>query len=179
MTEFALIAPILFALVFGIFDFGRGMSANVTVTNAAREAARYEVPLAVGWSSSASSSLGRYYTACPSVGTPPGEPLSGSPQAAAWQQLEAANLDLKSVTMVMKFFKSSHDPSTTSTADDMFTCNAGGGSAVESPSGSTYVAQTGDWVQFEVRYVYSPVTPIIGSIFKSITIDQTTTMVLE
>jgi Flp pilus assembly protein TadG len=39
-VEFALIAPLLFLLVFGIIDFGLGLSASVTVNNAAREGAR-------------------------------------------------------------------------------------------------------------------------------------------
>ena len=39
-VEFALIAPILFVLVFGIIDFGLYINANAVVTNATREGAR-------------------------------------------------------------------------------------------------------------------------------------------
>ena len=38
--EFALILPILVMLVFGIFEFGRVYNAKLTLSNAAREAAR-------------------------------------------------------------------------------------------------------------------------------------------
>jgi Flp pilus assembly protein TadG len=41
LVEFALIAPVFFILVFGIVDFGLGLRAWITVTNSAREAARY------------------------------------------------------------------------------------------------------------------------------------------
>ncbi len=39
-VEFALIMPILFLLVFGIFEFGRAYNAQVSLTGAAREGAR-------------------------------------------------------------------------------------------------------------------------------------------
>lgn len=39
-VEFALMLPLLLLLVFGIIDFGRALSAQVTITQAAREGAR-------------------------------------------------------------------------------------------------------------------------------------------
>jgi Flp pilus assembly protein TadG len=49
-VEFALVLPILLLLVFGVVDFGRAISAQITLTQAAREGARLE---ALGYSSSA------------------------------------------------------------------------------------------------------------------------------
>jgi hypothetical protein len=40
MAEFALVAPLLFLLVFGLIEFGRIMQINSTVAEAARQAAR-------------------------------------------------------------------------------------------------------------------------------------------
>ncbi|MBT8158997.1 MULTISPECIES: TadE/TadG family type IV pilus assembly protein [Arthrobacter] len=40
-VEFALILPIFLVLVLGIFEFGRGFNIQVSLTEAAREAARY------------------------------------------------------------------------------------------------------------------------------------------
>lgn len=40
-VEFALVAPILFLLLIGIFDFARAINAYVTVSNAAREGTQY------------------------------------------------------------------------------------------------------------------------------------------
>jgi hypothetical protein len=39
-VEFALIAPILFMLIFAIFEFGTGYSRYLAITHAAREGAR-------------------------------------------------------------------------------------------------------------------------------------------
>jgi Flp pilus assembly protein TadG len=39
-VEFALILPLLVLLVFGIYEFGRGYNAKVTLTHAAREGVR-------------------------------------------------------------------------------------------------------------------------------------------
>ena len=39
-VEFALLLPLLTLLVFGIVDFGRGLNAQITLTQAAREGAR-------------------------------------------------------------------------------------------------------------------------------------------
>jgi len=39
-VEFALLLPLLMLLVFGIVDFGRALSAQITLTQAAREGAR-------------------------------------------------------------------------------------------------------------------------------------------
>lgn len=40
LVEFALIVPVLLALVFGIYEFGRGYNAKVELTGAVREGAR-------------------------------------------------------------------------------------------------------------------------------------------
>lgn len=40
MVEFAIVAPLLFMLVFGIIDFGRALFVFNNLTNAAREGAR-------------------------------------------------------------------------------------------------------------------------------------------
>ena len=41
LVEFALVLPILLILVLGIVDFGMGLRAYVTLTNATREGARF------------------------------------------------------------------------------------------------------------------------------------------
>jgi hypothetical protein len=43
LVEFALILPVFVLLIVGIFDFGRVVWATTSVTNAAREAARYAI----------------------------------------------------------------------------------------------------------------------------------------
>ncbi len=41
-VEMAIVLPLLLLLVFGIIDFGRMLNAQITVTQAAREGARWE-----------------------------------------------------------------------------------------------------------------------------------------
>lgn len=179
LTEFALVAPLLFALIFGVFDLGRGMSANVTVTNSAREGARFLVTHATSWSAPTGgvpSGQGRFDQACPGTGTPPSAPSLDTAQGVAWRQLANASLDLTAVTMTVRFYASNNDPSVTgAAANDTFTCS--GGSIVESTPG--YGPQSGDWVQFEVQYHYAPITPLISKLLSTVQLDQTTTMVLE
>jgi Flp pilus assembly protein TadG len=43
LLEFALLLPVLFLILFGVLDLGRLFFANVTITNASREAARFAV----------------------------------------------------------------------------------------------------------------------------------------
>ena len=185
MIEFANIAPIHFGRVFGIFDFGRCMSANVTVTNSAREGARYASAHTTQWVASTTPltfSQARFGFQCP-TGTTPTAPESDGAPGEAWRQLQAANLDLTQVTITVSYYSSSNDPTNGGTANDIEQCiNAYGavnyGTASE--SNTSYSPQSGDWVRVEVKYVYSAVTPVISAIVhNAITIDQTATMVLE
>ena len=41
LVEFAMVVPIFLILVFGIVDFGMGLRAWISITNSAREGARY------------------------------------------------------------------------------------------------------------------------------------------
>ena len=184
MTEFALIAPVLFALVFGVFDLGRGMSANVTVTNSSREGARFLATHATAWTTPTgglSLTQGRFDQACYGTTSAPTAPSMSTAQGVAWRQLQNASLDLSAVSMVVRFYSSTNDPGNGGTANATFTCSSSTGSMteVDSPSGTTYTPQSGDWVQFEVQYHYSPVTPLISNIIHTVSLDQTTTMVLE
>lgn len=43
LVEFALIMPMFFILIFGVIDFGMGLRAYITLSQATREGARYAV----------------------------------------------------------------------------------------------------------------------------------------
>jgi len=47
-VEFALIVPLLFTLIFGITDFGRLFYAQISITSASREGARYSSLISEG-----------------------------------------------------------------------------------------------------------------------------------
>ncbi|MFQ5945562.1 MAG: TadE family protein, partial [Anaerolineae bacterium] len=54
LVEFAILLPLLLLIAFGVLDLGRALHASITITNAAREGARYamlypsDVPAIVG-----------------------------------------------------------------------------------------------------------------------------------
>jgi Flp pilus assembly protein TadG len=184
LVEFALVAPLLIALAFGIFDFGRGMSANVTVTNASREGARW-----LATQSSSLTSSTNYGSACPTGTAAPG---SSSGQLAAWNQMLNANLSMGGVIqMTVYFYKAANGAPSQWSAfthwdleeDCTFSAGAFTG-AVNQQAGSnsgdgSYSPSTGDWVEFRIRYQYTTATPIIHQLVQTVTIDQSTTMVLE
>lgn len=178
MIEFVIVAPILFGLVFGIFDFGRAMSANVTVTNSAREAARYAATHAVEWSRPTTTGWpalyqGRFGFDCP-TGNPLDVPDAG-PAQAAWVQAQSANLTMSRLSISVSYYSPDNDPDAGNTANDTQSCSSG----VVIESNPTYTPVSGGWVRVEVSYDYSPATPVISSLFSHITVAQTATMVLE
>src|ERR1700704_576158 len=123
LVEFAVVAPVLISLVFGVFDFGRAMSANVTVTNSSREGARYLIANAV------TSGLSSYNSCQAASGAT--SPTSSTGEGAAWRQLRAASLDVSQLSMNVYFYKATNDPGTDSTAN-----HAGADVSVSCPVGS-------------------------------------------
>jgi len=180
LIEFALVAPLLIALSFGVFDFGRAMSANVTVTNSSREGARYLV------ANVGTSGLSSYNSCQSSSGAT--SPSSTTGQGAAWRQLRAANLDYSQLGLTVYFYKAGNDPasdssSSHSSADLSVSCPVGStGTPTYAGSGcpsSCYKPVSGDWVLFVTTYTFHPSTPFIRQLVGSVTVTQTTTMVIE
>jgi Flp pilus assembly protein TadG len=177
MVEFAVVAPLLIALVFGVFDFGRAMNANVTVTNSANEGARDLIAIVVSQGLSS-------YNSCQS-GTNQGTPPSASSaEGRAWRQLQSANLDLTQASMTIYFYRSTNDPandtsSNHSAANMSVTCAVGSTSATPTIPSTTYTPASGDWALFTSTYLYHPTTPFIGPLIGTVTVSQTTTMVIE
>jgi len=62
LVEFALVLPILAMLLFGIVEFGRMLNAQVIVTSAAREGARY-----ASLGSSAATVTSQVKASCPTI----------------------------------------------------------------------------------------------------------------
>lgn len=174
LTEFALIAPVLMMLICGVFDFGRGMSANVTVTNSSREGARFLATQASAVTAPLGSSS---LVGCYGTGSSPSAPAVGTAQSQAWKQMQNASLDMSKVSMEVDFYaaKNNNDPSLGGAPDDVITCV--GGAVHETATG--YQPATGDWVTFKVTYTYSPATPLVEAVVHSVTVSQQTTMVLE
>jgi Flp pilus assembly protein TadG len=181
MVEFAIVAPVLLMLVFGVFDFGRAMSANVTVANSSREGARDLIATVMAQGSSS-------YSSCQSGASQGTPPSASSAEGKAWRQLQTDGLDLTKVSMAVYFYKATNDPASDTSANHTaanmsVTCVAGSTSSTPSIPSTTYTPASGDWVVFTTSYVYRPVTPIISQLLQAaggtVTVSQTTTMVIE
>lgn len=178
LIEFALVAPVLVVLAFGIFDLGRAESANVTVTNSAREGARR---LVVDLTQQPAASV----LGCPGgTAAAPTAPAASTAQGAAWRQMANASVDLTHLGLLdVRVYSTAlgHDPTTTATPDYEFRCAGPPGTAftASTPEGIAYTPVSGDWVQFEVDYTYAPATPIVSSLLRTVSVNQTATMVLE
>lgn len=72
-VEFALVLPIFLVLVLGIFEFGRAFNIQISLSEAAREAARYAAihQSDAGYSVAAAQAAG--VAAAPSVALKPGD----------------------------------------------------------------------------------------------------------
>lgn len=196
MVEFALVAPVLLMLVFGVFDFGRALSNEITVTNSARDGARYIAGVAsAGGTVSASSYLTTnadgYSTNCPNA-SGSSAPESSDALGKAWRQLEAANLDLSKVVVTAYFYAATNtnDPAADgghTHADMRISCwtNDTPGTAPSTvqttyPGGnSSYVPASGDMVVVVAAYQYSPSTPAVATLVHTVTVQESTTMVVE
>jgi len=183
LVEFALVAPLLLALIFGVFDFGRGLSANVTVTNSSREGARYVI------ANISTLGLSAYNSCQASSGAT--SPTSTTGEGAAWRQLKSANLDLSQVSMNVYFYKNGTTPN--DPANDSSSNHSAANLGVSCPVGSSgtptytgsgcpsscYTPVSGDWVVFVATYAYHPLTPFVNLLIGTFTVSQSTTMVIE
>ncbi|MCA9265314.1 MAG: pilus assembly protein [Planctomycetales bacterium] len=71
-VEFAIVAPIMFLLVMGMFELGRAMSIQQVLTNAAREGAREAI--LIGSTEDSVSEVVTNYTEAASITLPEGQP---------------------------------------------------------------------------------------------------------
>ena len=151
MTEFALVAPVLLLLTFGIIDLGRAMFLYAMLGSAAEDAARAVAtsssPLPTDSSLVAGASAHLAGLALSSANCPQG-PVTGPPNGVAWL-----------------YITEQPAPSGYEAAPPM---NAPGGGLGTTTlgAGCTPVNPASGQPQLEVTILYSyvPVTPIINSL---------------
>ncbi|MDQ6691514.1 MAG: pilus assembly protein [Candidatus Dormibacteraeota bacterium] len=148
MTEFALVAPVLLLLTFGIIDFGRALYFYVTAGAAAREGARIAIrasnplPSNIDVTGAVASHLPGFTVVpatCVNGPLPGGGPASGAASIYVTEPNPVSSL-----------------PS----------ANAPGGEAA-APSGAcnTVTPATGyQYLQVTVVFAYSPVTPLVSNV---------------
>ncbi len=150
MTEFALVAPVLLILTFGIIDFGRALYFYAAAGNAAREAAHTATlaccPLPSNADVTAAAQLhfpGATFSApaCVNGPVPMGQPGAGT----AWLFIS--------------------DPSPAVTGESVPPANAPGGELAPGPGGCPVTPAVGYQVlEVTVVYNFAPVTPLVSSV---------------
>ncbi|MDA8394020.1 MAG: pilus assembly protein [Candidatus Dormibacteraeota bacterium] len=156
-VEFALVAPLLFLLLFGIVDFGRAMFYQNEVTNAAREGAR----IAILASNPCNTVYGNPAGNCTSDATPAGPSVCSAIEGSAtlisnWSCSERGVLPT-SPRPGWAYVEVDQAPSPSATCP-----GAVGGTAVATPrsAGNLLITVT-------IRYYFRPITPIVGALFPS------------
>ncbi len=159
MVEFALVAPLLLFLLFGIVDFGRAIFYENEITNAVRDGAR----VAILPSNPCNTTVGPSCT----TSEPPGQTVCGAIEHSAalvsqWSCGDGAG-----------YVVPSSGSGTAGTAyveidqsNSSSTCPAAGGSAPGS-SVTTPRSQGNLLIRITIHYYYRPLTPILSQFFPS------------
>jgi Flp pilus assembly protein TadG len=156
LVEFALVLPVFFLLLFGLIDMGRFVYMNSTLSQAAREAARLGA-VEASWVGQSAN-----YAKCNQVGGPV---CPANLAALRADMLTAANRMMTPFGSIANAdFYTSCDAATAPTPVTTQTC------------GTT---ATNSLVSVRVVLVFRPITPIISSMFGSISTSGAATMVIN
>jgi hypothetical protein len=155
LVEFALVIPIFLLMLFGLIDMGRFVFMSSTLSQAAREGARLAAVEAY-WMGSAD----------PSCNT------SGGPVCPA--NLAALRADVLSASNRML------TPFANITTAELFTsCDAGTPPSGNWTSTTCTSNQPQNLASVRIQVVFTPLTPVIGQMFPSITTQASATMVIN
>ena len=154
LVEFALVLPVFLLLLFGLIDMGRYVYLNSTLSQAAREGARVAAVEAY-W-------MGHTDTGC---GTAGGPVCPANLTVLRTDVLSGANRMMAPFGSIL--------------AADLYTsCDVG--SAPSPVTSKTCSSQSiGGVASVRVVTVFRPITPVISSLFPSITTQASATMVIN
>jgi len=160
LVEFALALPIFLLLLFGLFDMGRAIYSNNTISQAAREATRLAAAQA-SW-------VGKTTTDEATCNSPAG-PVCPTDVAALKANVDSAanrmavGLGVLPGTLIF------------------IQCNAAGAAAPTGAwTGSTCVNRSsGSQVSVRVAYTFNMVTPVVAQIVNNLSMSSSATMVVN
>jgi Flp pilus assembly protein TadG len=166
VVEFALVVPVFFLAVFGLFDVGRLVYTNSALSQAAREGAR-AAATEVAW-------VGSTAATCMAAAACPGD--VAALQADVTSAVNRMTVGLGPVTAV-------HLSCNAGTAGDLapsgaWTAPGGGGNGCRDGAGQP-VGAAGQLVSVRVEYTYRPMTPVISSIVGTLSLSGSATMVVQ
>ena len=153
LVEFALVLPIFVLLLFGLVDMGRYVYLNSTLSQAAREAARVAA-VEASWMGSTDASCG----------------TAGGPVCPA--NLGALRVDmLAGANRMMAPFGS------IAIADLYTSCGSTAPTPVSTPTCADSAINR--YASVRVVMVFRPITPVVSSMFSSITTQASAAMVIN
>ena len=153
LVEFALVFPVFILLLFGLLDMGRYVYLNSTLSQAAREAARVAA-VEASWTGSTD----------PSCGTAGGPVCPANLAALRADMLAGANRMMA--------------PFGSITLADLYTsCGATAPTPVNTQTCADWAINR--YASVRVVMVFRPLTPVVSSMFSSITTQASATMVIN
>jgi hypothetical protein len=166
VVEFALVVPIFFLAVFGLFDVGRLVYTNSALSQAAREGAR-AAATEVAW-------VGSTAQACVAAAVCPAD--VAALRADVTSAVNRMTVGLGPVTAVHLSCNAGTpgDPAPSGS----WTSPGGGGNGCRDDAGQPLGA-SGQLVSVRVEYTYQPMTPVISSIVRSVPLSGSATMVVH
>jgi hypothetical protein len=176
LAEFALVLPVFFVVLFGLFDGGRLVYANSVVSQAAREGARLAATEAgwVGLSSGACVPAETDIdTANPGAHICP--PTVAALKADVVRAVNRMTAGVGSISAVHISCNSGDEVDPAPSGD--WTDSSGGNGCADGLGNGLGAA--GDVVSVRIEHTFSPVTPIISSIVGSIDLSGSATMVIN
>ncbi|MEX1334013.1 MAG: TadE/TadG family type IV pilus assembly protein [Candidatus Limnocylindrales bacterium] len=174
LVEFALVLPILLVVIVGVFDGGRVVFTNTTLSQAAREGAR------LGAVEAANVGL----TASDCVDTPALVGASSNPGARVCPpNLSSLKTDISDAVDRMTAAVGpvsavyiSCDPEGSAPSGDW--TEASDGNGCDDGSGNS-IGTSGDVISVRIEHTWQPITPIIGSIIGPTTLSGSASMTIN
>jgi Flp pilus assembly protein TadG len=156
-VEFALVAPVLLTLLMGFIEFGRIYTSQITLTNAARDGARFAITHSSSWSNQSTAP-------------------AGTIEAAIQASVGAGTLPNDDSHIVIEYFDNTKSPAVQcghySVAAGVFVADGG------YPSQASCVA-AGNLVEIKLAMPYSFLTAASVFFPSGFSLKASTTMVIE
>jgi Flp pilus assembly protein TadG len=176
LVEFAFVLPVFLLVLFGIFDVGRAVYVNSTLSQAAREGARLAA-VEAAW-------VGRDTDDDPACVASQAHITGSNPGARVCPptltDLKADVVDaVQRMTVSVGPLDAIHFSCNEGTAGDPapsggWTETSGGNGCDDGLGGS--VGAAGELVSVRVEHVYQPITPLVGSLLGPITLSGSASM---
>jgi hypothetical protein len=173
-VEFALVIPILLVVIVGVFDAGRAVYMNSTLSQAAREGARLAaVEVAnVGLSDSGCVATPALVGASNNPGAKVCPPSLASLKTDVADAVDRMTVSVRPISGVYI----SCDPAGSPPAGQW--TESSGGNGCDDGAGAS-IGTSGDLVSVRVEHQWQPITPVIGSILGPIVLSGSASMIIN